>query len=148
MHLNKRNQNKNKTKSHHTQINHAFYYSIYPTNSVMVSLKDGFTSWLKSEKEDFLWRIFYIDLSMMSSPGANPIFLNKKYRWTSRTVANPSLPTSSKISFLSYPPPPLKVKVIPANISTSDQRCFKFMDQRWNNVEPTLKMKQNATSDF
>ena len=28
----------------------------------------------------------------------------------------------------------------PANIATSDQRCF--------NVDPTLKMKQNPTSDF
>ena len=37
---------------------------------------------------------------------------------------------------------------IPANISTSDQRCFNVVDQRWNNVGPTLKMKQNPTSDF
>ena len=36
----------------------------------------------------------------------------------------------------------------PANISTSDQRCFNVVDQRWNNVDPTLKMKQNLTSDF
>ena len=36
----------------------------------------------------------------------------------------------------------------PANISTSDQRCFNIVDQRWNNVDPTLKMKQNPTSDF
>ena len=36
----------------------------------------------------------------------------------------------------------------PANISTLDQRCFNFVDQRWNNVDPTLKMKQNPTSDF
>ena len=28
VHVNKRNQNKNKTKSSHIQINHAFYYSI------------------------------------------------------------------------------------------------------------------------
>ena len=33
-------------------------------------------------------------------------------------------------------------------ISTSDQRCFIFGDQRWNNVDPTLKIKQNLTSDF
>ena len=37
--------------------------------------------------------------------------------------------------------------VFPANISTSDQRCFSVVDQRWNNVDPTLKMKQNPTSD-
>ena len=36
----------------------------------------------------------------------------------------------------------------PANISTSDQRCFNVVDQRWNNVDRTLKMKQNPTSDF
>ena len=35
-----------------------------------------------------------------------------------------------------------------ANISTSDQRCFNVVDQRWNNVDPTLKMKQNPMSDF
>ena len=35
----------------------------------------------------------------------------------------------------------------PANISTSDQ-CFNVVDQRWNNVDPTLKMKQNLTLDF
>ena len=36
----------------------------------------------------------------------------------------------------------------PANILTSDQRCFNLVDQCWNNVDPTLKMKQNPTSDF
>ena len=35
-----------------------------------------------------------------------------------------------------------------ANISTSDQRCFNVLDQRWNNLDLTLKMKQNRTSDF
>ena len=29
-----------------------------------------------------------------------------------------------------------------ANISTSDQRCFKAVDQCWSNVDSTLKMKQ------
>ena len=36
----------------------------------------------------------------------------------------------------------------PAKTSTSDQRCFNVVDQRWNNVDRTLKMKQNPTSDF
>ena len=36
----------------------------------------------------------------------------------------------------------------PANISTSDQRCFNIVDKSWNNVDPTLKMKQNPKSDF
>ena len=36
----------------------------------------------------------------------------------------------------------------PAYVSASDQRCFNVVDQRWNNVDPTLKMKQNPTSDF
>ena len=35
-----------------------------------------------------------------------------------------------------------------ANLSPSDQRCFNVVDQRWNNVDPTLKMKRNPTSDF
>ena len=30
----------------------------------------------------------------------------------------------------------------PANISTSNQRCFNVVDQRWNNVDLTLKMKK------
>ena len=40
------------------------------------------------------------------------------------------------------------IKLIPANISTSDQSYFSFVDQRWNNVDPPLKMKQNPTLDF
>ena len=36
----------------------------------------------------------------------------------------------------------------PANISTSSQRCFNVVDQRWNSVHPTLRMKQNLTSVF
>ena len=35
-----------------------------------------------------------------------------------------------------------------ANILTSGQCCFHFEDQRWNSVDPTLKMKQNLTPDF
>ena len=30
----------------------------------------------------------------------------------------------------------------------SDQRCFNVVDQGWNNIDPTLKMKQNATYDL
>ena len=30
----------------------------------------------------------------------------------------------------------------------SDQRCFNVLDQRGNNVDPTLKIKQNPTLDF
>ena len=40
------------------------------------------------------------------------------------------------------------IKLTPANISTSDQSYFSFVDQRWNNIDPPLKMKQNPTSDF
>ena len=36
----------------------------------------------------------------------------------------------------------------PTKILTSHQRCFNVVDQRWNNVDLTLKMKQNPTSDF
>ena len=34
-------------------------------------------------------------------------------------------------------------KQIQANMSTSDQRCFNFVDQRWNNANPTLKQLWN-----
>ena len=40
------------------------------------------------------------------------------------------------------------VTCIPANVSTPDQSCFNVVEQRWNDVDPTLKMKQNLTSDF
>ena len=43
VHVNKKNQNKNKTKSRHIQIDHAFYCSNQSANNVMVSLKDGLT---------------------------------------------------------------------------------------------------------
>ena len=33
----------------------------------------------------------------------------------------------------------------PANISTSDQCYFNIVDERLNNVDPTLKMKQNPS---
>ena len=36
----------------------------------------------------------------------------------------------------------------PTNISTSDQRCFSVVDESWNNVDPSLKLKQNPTSGF
>ena len=38
----------------------------------------------------------------------------------------------------------VKASLNPANISTSDQRCFNV----YLNVDLTLKMKQNPTSDF
>ena len=39
-------------------------------------------------------------------------------------------------------------RTFPVNISTLDQGCFNDVDQRWNNVDPTLEMKQNSPSDF
>ena len=39
-------------------------------------------------------------------------------------------------------------RTFPVNISTLDQCCFNDVDQRWNNVDPTLEMKQNSPSDF
>ena len=36
----------------------------------------------------------------------------------------------------------------PVNISKSDQCCFNVVDQHWNNIDPTLKMKQIPTSAF
>ena len=59
VHVNERNQNKNKTKSRHIQIDHAFYCSIQPTSNAMVSLKDGFTIQYQSQNEDFLSVIYY-----------------------------------------------------------------------------------------
>ena len=53
VHVNERNQNKNKTKSSHIQIDHAFNCSILLTNNAIASLKDGFTVWRQSQKEDF-----------------------------------------------------------------------------------------------
>ena len=38
--------------------------------------------------------------------------------------------------------------LLPANISTSDKSCFNVVGQRSNNVDPTLKMKQNLTLYF
>ena len=58
VHLNERNQNKNKTKSRHIQIDHTLFCSIQPTNNAMVPLKDGFTVWRQSQKEDFLSLIY------------------------------------------------------------------------------------------
>ena len=43
VHVNERNQNKNKTKLRHIQIDHALYCSFQNTHNAMVSLKDGFT---------------------------------------------------------------------------------------------------------
>ena len=36
----------------------------------------------------------------------------------------------------------------PANMPTSNQRCFNVVNKRWNNVDPRLEMKQNLTSNF
>ena len=58
VHVNERNQNKNESKSRHIQIDETFYCSIQPTNNAMVSLKDGFTIWHQSHKEDFLLIIY------------------------------------------------------------------------------------------
>ena len=43
--------NESTTKSRHIH-DQAFYCSILPTNNVTVSLKDGFTFWRHSQKED------------------------------------------------------------------------------------------------
>ena len=54
----------------------------------------------------------------------------------------------SKLSHILHSGPMMSMFFLSANISTSDQLCFNVVDQRWNNVDPTLKMKQNPTSDF
>ena len=37
-----------------------------------------------------------------------------------------------------------KENIKPTNILTSDQRCFNVVGQRWNKVDPTLKMKRSV----
>ena len=51
-------------------------------------------------------------------------------------------------TFLKFKKTSEKHNSIPANISTSDQGCFNAVAQRWDNVDPTLKMKQYPTLDF
>ena len=46
----------------------------------MVSLKDGFTVWRQSQKEDFLSIYINVWLRMMSGRGGNPIIFNKKIK--------------------------------------------------------------------
>ena len=36
----------------------------------------------------------------------------------------------------------------PAYTSSSDHPSFNVVDQRWNNLDPTLNIKQNPTSGF
>ena len=38
--------------------------------------------------------------------------------------------------------------LFPVNILASEKGCFKVVGQHWNNVDLTLKMKENLTSDF
>ena len=53
------NEIKTKTKSRHIQSDHAFCCSILPTKNASVSLKDDYTVWRQSQKEDFLSIIYY-----------------------------------------------------------------------------------------
>ena len=69
----------------------------------LLSLKDSFTVWRQSQKEDLeVWH------------GTNSIFFNNKNKdWTSRTLATlPPLHTLNSISFLPILQPPLKVDAI------------------------------------
>ena len=81
-------------------------------NNVMVSLKDGFSVWRQIQKENFSSIIVNVWLSMMSDHGANPTFFIKNKDLIFRTLAYPPPPVSDNTSFLSYPPPHLKVDVI------------------------------------
>ena len=54
----------------------------------------------------------------------------------------------SKLSHILHSGPMMSMLFLSANISTSDQLCFNVVDQRWNNFDLTLKMKQNPTLDF
>ena len=88
--VNKRNQNKCKTKSRNIQIDHGFFCSIYLSNSAMVVLLiKGWLNCLTSEsKGRFLVNnILNTWLSMIPGYDTNPIFLGKKkldvhnFRW-------------------------------------------------------------------
>ena len=57
-----------KSKQKQNQIDHALYCLIQPTNNVMVSLKDGFTVWRQSQKENFLSIIYCLAQHDVWSP--------------------------------------------------------------------------------
>ena len=59
MWMNEIKQKQKKLKSRHILTDHAFYWSILPTNNAVVSLKDHFTVRRQSQKEDFLPIIYY-----------------------------------------------------------------------------------------
>ena len=101
--VNERNQNKNKIDSRHIQIDHALYCSIQPTNSAMVSLKDSFTVWRQSQKEDFLSIIWFGSAWCLVTTQMQ-FSLIKNKDWTFRTLANPPPTTSDNISFLPETP--------------------------------------------
>ena len=85
-------------KSKQKQNDHS--HSNWPCIHAIVSLKDDFTVWRQTRKEDFL-SIMHCLVQHDAGHGANPIVLNKKNKAsTSRTLANPP----------SLPPPPRYVR--------------------------------------
>ena len=71
--MNKRNQDKNKAKSRHVQIDYAFL--LFDLVYKQCTWKDGFTIWRQSKKKDFLSITYY-----NAWYGANPILFNKNNR--------------------------------------------------------------------
>ena len=70
---------------------------------------------------------------------AIPCYIHDILKLSSRVQVN----TKFSVFKLKHPP-----KSNSANIPTTDQRCFNIVDNHGNNVDLTLKMKQNPTSDF
>ena len=71
-----------------------------------LSLKNGFTVWRQSQKEDFLSILQYINawLSMMSGHGANPVFVNKKVKIGHPEHSLLTIPPPSKWTMYVYRP--------------------------------------------
>ena len=68
-----------KSKQKQNQVtSHSNWLRVLLFDLAVVSLKDDFTVWRQTQKEDFLSVIFNVWLSMISSHGANPIFFKKK----------------------------------------------------------------------
>ena len=117
-----------------------FFVGIIRTNGKISRLvsKKNYSIWNKSWLDGGLqvWSSSILLYFIRAFLFLSEVHLNKYVRTLSSSFRNQRLPIMVLYALTSV------------NISTSDQRCFNVVDQRWNNVGPTLKMKQNPTSDF
>ena len=137
--------------SHHVNFLHTFASSsnvsyIYSSSDLILlcfwSLSYSFKSFSRSF--DLFSRSFFIFLLFQARILEYDIvdfrlssFIYSNFTWSSKEFSK------SKSSFFRN----LLFNVGPT-FQTSDQLCFNVVDKHWNNVDPTLKMKQNLTSDF